>query len=301
MSLIPRRPGYCTNFSKMHFTRKVSLDTLPNDVISEILKTLSTFSDLRSLLLTHRTFNNAWTANRNGVKRAIAQVQFQPFDEALKLLQYQTEPAPEPVLEQAMPEEEEGEEATVQVVPIDVAHLPLEHLTRLVSNTHYINTREAAFFENEPWPSVYDTNVALSPAEQLRYRRAMYRIWQQLLRPNQEFFRLPLVELLELKEVSRRLWSVPLADGAKPRVPKGLPGKWREVGAVWQRTVRVCMVGRMEELRRRRDGGLLVKRLRDLGAGDYLYTVSVVLEDGREEARELERIEEEWLREVADG
>lgn len=251
------------------------LHTLPQDIQREILKELASFRDLYALVLTHRAFDAVWRDNTNGVKRAIAHTQFSPWDEACALLEHQ------------------GSKQVDATVTAD--------LEQLLANARYIDHREESYFEEDRWPTGYDDNRVLTSAERLRYRRAMYRIWQQLLRPSREFFMLPLRELLELKEVSTRLWGMPVAEGTRPKVPKGLPAKWRELGPRWHVTASECMVDRIEGLRGHEKEGSLVKRLCELGAGSDMYTVSVVLEEGQREAGELERIEEEWRERRAAG
>jgi len=66
--------------------RPLQLLTLPFDVLSALLKSLDTFGDLHSLILTHSTFYNVWRANTQGVSRQISLRQFAPWADAIAAL-----------------------------------------------------------------------------------------------------------------------------------------------------------------------------------------------------------------------
>ncbi|RPB02405.1 hypothetical protein L873DRAFT_1841900 [Choiromyces venosus 120613-1] len=66
--------------------RPLQLLTLPFDVLTALLKSLDSFSDLLSLIRANSTFYNVWRANTQGVSRQISLRQFAPWTDAVAAL-----------------------------------------------------------------------------------------------------------------------------------------------------------------------------------------------------------------------
>lgn len=68
----------------------VSIDQLPVDILVSILKSLDSFSTLRSTLLASKAFNNTWKHNEHGICQSITRRLIRPeaWDDALRLMRY---------------------------------------------------------------------------------------------------------------------------------------------------------------------------------------------------------------------
>lgn len=143
----------------MGLASPLRLHTLPLDILIDVLKSLSSFTYLLPLLLTHRAFNEVWKENFKDVSQAIAHHEFEPWEDAIKLM-----------LQQLHPDDD------VIITSKASMHLSKEDLAQMHSNRLYLGIMEKHHDrKKEKWGG---SPMSESETELLRFRRAAYRAWR---------------------------------------------------------------------------------------------------------------------------